>query len=149
MGMKLINTSNYEIIGEALKEYFKSKGIRVDNIFIKDGSGLSRTNMLTTDFLVDMLVYSNKESYFKFLYEVLAVAGVDGTLKNSFQGTSAMNNFRGKTGSMNGVRSYTGYITNKSGDLIAFAVIVNGNILKSYDIRNKLEKLIIALADSE
>jgi serine-type D-Ala-D-Ala carboxypeptidase/endopeptidase (penicillin-binding protein 4) len=147
-GMKLNNSSSYEETAKALLDYWMKKGIKTGQIVVKDGSGLSRTNMITTDFLVDMLVYTYQQVWFQDFYDILPVAGKDGTLRTNFKGTSVENNMRGKSGFLQGVRSYTGYVHNRSGELIAFAVIVNGHMLKNNAIRMKLEKLIISLSDS-
>lgn len=149
VGMKLKNTANYEVIADALLAYWKTKGIATGNVILTDGCGLSRTNMITTAFLVDMLVYAQKQTWYKDLYDILPVAGKDGTLKTNFKGTSVENNMHGKSGLLNGVRSYTGYLNNRSGDLIAFAVIANGHMLTNTNIRTKLEALVVSLSDSQ
>jgi serine-type D-Ala-D-Ala carboxypeptidase/endopeptidase (penicillin-binding protein 4) len=147
-GMTLSGASDYAEAAKALMIFWHKKGIQTDNQIITDGSGLSRTNMITTAFLVDMLVYASSQPWFSEFFNTLPVAGKDGTLRSAFSGTSAENNFRGKSGFLKSVRSYTGYLNNKSGDLIAFAVIVNGHILSGTEIRKKLENLIASLSDS-
>jgi len=149
IGMKKKSTSSYEETAKYLLSYWKSKGIATDNIIITDGSGLSRTNMITTGFLVDMLIFAQKQTWYNDLYDILPIAGKDGTLKTNFKGTSVENNMHGKSGLLKGVRSYTGYLHNRSGELIAFAVIANGHTLTNADIRKKLENLVVALSDSK
>ncbi len=149
LGMKLKKTIIWEEISKSLMAYWKNKGIQTDNLLITDGSGLSRTNMITTAFLVDMLKYAHSQAWFDDLYEILPIAGKDGTLRTNFTGTSVVNNMHGKSGLLKGVRSYTGYVHNRSGQLIAFAVIANGHMLTNADIRKKLENLVVALSDSE
>ncbi len=148
MGMKLANSSEFDVTSKALLTYWQSKGIRTNQQHITDGSGLSRTNMITTGFMVDLLIYASKQTWFQDYYDILPVAGKEGTIKSNFKGTSAENNMRGKSGLLKGVRSYTGYIHNKSGDLIAFAVISNGHLMSSSEIRKKLEMLVVSLSDS-
>lgn len=148
IGMKLGGSASWIEIPALLNGYWKKKGIQTDNQIITDGSGLSRTNMITTGFLVDILVYATKQTWFNDFFEILPVAGKDGTLKTVFTGTSAENNLRGKSGMLKGVRSYTGYVQNKSGDTIAFAVIVNGHNLSNASIRKKIENLVVSLSDS-
>jgi serine-type D-Ala-D-Ala carboxypeptidase/endopeptidase (penicillin-binding protein 4) len=148
LGMKLGNTHNYEKTAELLLTYWKKRGVKTDEVIITDGSGLSRTNMLTTRFLVSLLIYAHHQPWFEDFYEILPIAGQDGTLRGNFKGTTAENNMRGKSGLLKGVRSYTGYLHNQSGDTIAFAVIVNGHQLSSVLIRQKVESLVAALSDS-
>ena len=148
LGMKLKNTSGYEETAKSLLAYWQSKGITSSNQIITDGCGLSRTNMITPAFLVDLLIYAHKQTWYKDFYDILPIAGKDGTLKTNFTGTTVANNMHGKSGLLKGVRSYTGYLNNRSGDLIAFAVIANGHMLSNADIRKKLENLVVSLSDS-
>lgn len=148
IGAKFGN-SNYQESADAILNYWKSKNISLDGVVLKDGSGLSRNNLMSTKFLVDVLKHIYNSDYFEFYKNSLALAGKSGTLQNAFKNTSAENNFFGKTGSMGGIRSYAGFINNKSGDTICFAFIVNGHTLKNAEIRKKMETLIISLSDSE
>jgi len=148
IGTKFGN-SNYQESADFVINYWKTKNINIEGIVLKDGSGLSRTNQLSTRFLVDVLTYIYNSEYYEVFKSSLALAGKSGTLQNAFKNTSAENNFIGKTGSMGGIRSYAGYINNKSGEPICFAFIVNGHTLKTAEIRKKMETLIISLSDSE
>lgn len=148
IGTKFGN-SNYQESADAILNYWKNKNINIDGIVLKDGSGLSRTNLLSTKFLVDVLKYIYYSDYYDSYKNSLALAGKTGTLQNAFKASSAENNYIGKTGSMGGIRSYAGFINNKSGETICFAFIVNGHTLKTAEIRKKMETLIISLSDSE
>ncbi len=86
---------------------------------------------------------------FDQFYHSLPVAGDSndsGTLKKFCVGTEAAGNVHAKTGSHVRVRAHSGYVHDRSGDLIAFAMIANdysGSARKIYDNH---EKLMIALA---
>jgi D-alanyl-D-alanine carboxypeptidase/D-alanyl-D-alanine-endopeptidase (penicillin-binding protein 4) len=81
----------------------------------------------------------NREAFFNSL----PVAGVTGTLDNSFKGTPLESNLRAKTGSMKKVRSLAGVFTSQKGKEIVFAVIVNNFEGKS--IGQELEDFMINL----
>jgi D-alanyl-D-alanine carboxypeptidase/D-alanyl-D-alanine-endopeptidase (penicillin-binding protein 4) len=53
------------------------------------------------------------------------VAGKNGTLQKVGKGTALENNLRAKTGYINKVRSFAGYMKTKSGKNIAFSFIIN------------------------
>ncbi|MGE5435693.1 MAG: D-alanyl-D-alanine carboxypeptidase, partial [Syntrophothermus sp.] len=56
---------------------------------------------------------------FEDYHSSLSIAGVDGTLRHRLRGTLAENKFCGKTGTLNGVTSLSGYLTkNNNEDLI-------------------------------
>lgn len=105
---------------QAILKYIKDNGIYSEGSSIVDGSGISRFDQITTDALVGVLqkMYFDLKHFDDF-YNSLSIAGVDGTLRHRMNGTNAENNFRGKTGTLNGVSSLSGYLTDgKKDDLI-------------------------------
>ena len=65
------------------------------------------------------------------------------------KGTFAENNIHAKSGYMTRVRSYAGYCTSKKGNLMTFAIIVNNYDCTAAQMKDKLEKLMIAIAEIE
>jgi D-alanyl-D-alanine carboxypeptidase/D-alanyl-D-alanine-endopeptidase (penicillin-binding protein 4) len=91
---------------------------------IVDGSGLSRYNQITVGSIVSLLenIYLNLSWYEPFL-NTLSIAGVDGTLGGRMGSSSAEFNFRGKTGTLNGASSVSGYLKTKNGDDLIISMI--------------------------
>lgn len=110
-----------------------NKNLTSDKIFmrgtvINDGSGLSRNNRIPPKTLVGILDASYKDKrIFKTLYPLMAVAGVDGTIRRRMRGTLAEGNVHAKTGTLNRVSSLAGYVQTKDGEMLAFAFLMNGN----------------------
>ncbi|MBV6626668.1 MAG: D-alanyl-D-alanine carboxypeptidase [Rivularia sp. (in: Bacteria)] len=98
-----------------------------------DGSGLSRSNRAKPSALVSLLqgmyvgnlnkVDRNLEN--DLFYKSLAIAGVNGTLRNRFRNTPLKGRLHGKTGTLRGVRTLSGYLENTDYGTIAFSVMVN------------------------
>lgn len=87
-------------------KFWKKKHVDTDNIKVVDGSGLSRTNRLTAEFLADVLVkMSDNIDYVSFF----PLAGAEGTLRNFLKNTPLQEYIAMKTGSMNGIQCYAGY----------------------------------------
>jgi D-alanyl-D-alanine carboxypeptidase len=109
---------------QAILSFIRDNGIFSKGTQIVDGSGISRFDQVTAGALTGLLekVYFNV-NYFKDFYESLSIAGVDGTLKDRMIGTPAENNFRGKTGTLNGVSSLSGYLTTENGDDLIVCII--------------------------
>lgn len=82
----------------------------VSDITLWDGSGLSRENSMSPRSLLLLLEQLPRESFFMDLHKALAIAGVDGTLRNRMKGTAAQGVLRGKTGTLNGVYNLAGYV---------------------------------------
>ena len=102
---------------QAILNYIEDNSIYSTGTTIVDGSGISRFDQVTAGALVGLLekVYFNIKQFDDF-FNSLSIAGVDGTLHKRMVGTSAENNFRGKTGTLNGVSSLAGYVTTADND---------------------------------
>jgi D-alanyl-D-alanine carboxypeptidase/D-alanyl-D-alanine-endopeptidase (penicillin-binding protein 4) len=96
-----------------------------------DGSGLSRSNLVTADMLIRILKYMYRQKSFSQFYDALPIAGVDGTIGGRMKGTQAENNVHGKTGSIRYVRCLSGYVRTSEGEMLAFAMLANNFLVSS------------------
>lgn len=97
---------------QAILKFIKDNNIFSQGTEIVDGSGISRSDQATPLAINGVL----EKMYFDLVhfddfYNSLSIAGVDGTLRGRMLGSSAENNFRGKTGTLNGVTGLAGYLT--------------------------------------
>jgi serine-type D-Ala-D-Ala carboxypeptidase/endopeptidase (penicillin-binding protein 4) len=131
----------------AITEFWIRRGVDMNGFFISDGSGLSARNNISARTFTQIMskTYSDTKTFCNF-YDQLAIAGETGTLANIGRKSAAANNIRAKSGSINRVRSYTGYATTRSGRIIAFCVIVNNYSCSGGAMRQKLEELMIQIA---
>ena len=130
-------------------EKLKELKVNTDGFQQADGSGLSRRGLVTTKFLCRYLsMLYNSDVYDDFV-KSLPIAGVDGTMKNMLKNTAAEKNVRAKSGTISGVRSYSGYVTTKGGKELCFSFIFNNFSVRSAVITQKLEKLMTLLAEVE
>lgn len=134
---------------KAVSSFWKNKGIDLKGCVINDGCGLSRRNEISASQFCDILIKINKDANFDVFYNSLPIAGRTGTLRNMFKNTSAENNLRAKSGTMGDIKSYAGYVNNKKGDRIAFAIIANNYCCSNAEVRKKIEKILVLLAESE
>jgi D-alanyl-D-alanine carboxypeptidase/D-alanyl-D-alanine-endopeptidase (penicillin-binding protein 4) len=127
----------------SVKNYWQTKGLPVDELFMCDGSGLSPANAVSANFLTELLIYMNTKSKYKDdFYRSLPLAGKEGTLIPFLKNTHLDGKVRAKSGSISRVRSYAGYIEN-SGKQYVFAVIVNNANGSSTDVRKKIEEFLL------
>lgn len=147
-GYKKNNSGSFDSGIKAVKDFLNAKDIDINGMQMYDGSGLSVADKLTAKQLVEMLEYSQKDEKIKdAFYNSLPVAGVSGSIKDFFKGTAAENNLRAKSGYMNSVRAYAGFVKNKKGENIAFSIIINNYSDAPLKLKAKLEKLMIAIAE--
>lgn len=97
----------------AIKEelaLWKKRGLETDYVQISDGSGLARSNRVSPRFMGRMLEWmANSEMAGRYI-NLFPVAGVSGTMKNFMKDTPLKGRLAMKTGSMNGVQTYAGYL---------------------------------------
>jgi serine-type D-Ala-D-Ala carboxypeptidase/endopeptidase (penicillin-binding protein 4) len=92
-----------------MRDYWKQKGVDNGALRIVDGSGLSPHNRVTTRTLVQVLQHARLQSWYPAFYE----------------GLPTINGIKMKSGSISGVRGYTGYVKSSAGGEYIFAFLVN------------------------
>lgn len=124
---------------EAMKRYWSGRGLNTRALFLHDGSGLSPFNSVSPHFFTNLLREMSSNKAYR---ESLSVAGVDGTLRNVGKGTILQNNVFGKSGTMQQVCGYAGYLTPQSGKTVAFAIMVNDHTISNRLVRKKIVQLL-------
>jgi D-alanyl-D-alanine carboxypeptidase/D-alanyl-D-alanine-endopeptidase (penicillin-binding protein 4) len=135
---------------ETLKAFLVSNDIPSSGINFFDGSGLSRSDAITTRTIARLLTFNTKQKYFDSFYNSLGVAGDkndDGFFNNYGIDTPVAGNARLKDGYIGGVRSHSGYIKTKSARLISFSFIANNFNGSSKDVNKIHLRLMIELAN--
>lgn len=131
---------------EIISEFWEKRGVNTNGMYLDDGSGLSRTNTITTFQLAKIMQLTAKDSgIYSDFYNSLPIGGQSGSLKNMFRGTSGAGNIRAKSGTIKRVRSFTGYSTTRSGKQLAFCIIANNFSGSGGAIRRKMEKVMLAM----
>lgn len=131
---------------EAIEAFWKGKGVDWSGVFLEDGSGLSGRNGITAFHLAKMMqLIAQEEAVFPAFYDSLPIAGVSGTVRYMLRGTAAVGRIRAKSGTLRRVRSYTGYARTRSGKLLAFCIMANNFTSSASDMRDQLEKIMVAM----
>jgi D-alanyl-D-alanine carboxypeptidase/D-alanyl-D-alanine-endopeptidase (penicillin-binding protein 4) len=91
-----------------------------------DGSGLSRYDYVTADVLVTILsrLYADEAHRAAFL-ATFPIAGRDGTMEKRLRKTRAEGNALAKTGSIANVRTLSGFVRTRDGEMLAFSILGN------------------------
>jgi D-alanyl-D-alanine carboxypeptidase/D-alanyl-D-alanine-endopeptidase (penicillin-binding protein 4) len=129
---------------EAYRLFCTDHGIDSQGFYPEDGSGLTRSNAMTSQTLVETMKHVYDGPCREIFFNSLPVAGIDGTLKNSFKGTPLEKNVRAKTGSMSRVRSIAGALKTRSGKEILFAIMINNFDLTSSETSKLLESILLS-----
>jgi D-alanyl-D-alanine carboxypeptidase/D-alanyl-D-alanine-endopeptidase (penicillin-binding protein 4) len=133
---------------DIVSNYWQKKGLDVSELFMVDGSGLSRANTVTTNFQASLLskIY-NDSTLFKIFYTSLPIAGKSGSMSNIGKGKLIENNMHAKTGYINRARGYCGYVKSRSGQDLVFSVLFNNYNCSAKDAKVKIEKFLIELGE--
>ena len=131
-----------------MTDYFRERGLDAAGVRIVDGSGLSRLNRTTADFLCRFLMLLSREQFHEKFLNSLSVVGQNGTAKNMLPSLPKGIEVHVKTGSMDGVKSYAGYINTRSGETLAFAIMVNDYTCTGKEAAEKLNKILLKIATS-
>ena len=119
--------ANYRDAVAQMAKLIARWNVKPEEYQIVDGSGLSLYNYLTPELLVLSLRYAYRNSeIYQHLYAALPIMGRDGTLRTRNRNTTAQDNVRAKTGSVEGVSSLSGYALAANGHQLCFSIINQG-----------------------
>ncbi|MEO6446925.1 MAG: D-alanyl-D-alanine carboxypeptidase/D-alanyl-D-alanine-endopeptidase [Gemmatimonadaceae bacterium] len=121
-------------------------GAAPDGFVIRDGSGLSRHNVVTPETIVRVLAAIRRDTAFASFQDALPVAGVDGTIASRMRGTPAQGNVHAKTGTLDMVRSLSGYVTTADGRVLIFSVLSNNVTVPLREVERVQDALAVRLA---
>ena len=134
---------------EVLHGFLNKAEIPEDEYVFYDGSGLSRQNLVTPNAMVQLLRYAVSQPWGQSFRETLPVAGVDGSLSERFKNGNLQGRVRGKTGSLGGVKTLSGYATTDRGEQVAFAIFSNNFNLPSKRVTDAIDDVVAAIVNDE
>jgi serine-type D-Ala-D-Ala carboxypeptidase/endopeptidase (penicillin-binding protein 4) len=122
-------------------------GLNPKNYYMADGSGLSRYNLVSADLLSGILkyVYKTHPNIYKELSKSFPLSGFDGSLSNRMRNSMALKKVHGKTGTVKGVSSLSGYIETQKNHTVSFSILIQnyvGSAKHARDIQDKICEMI-------
>ena len=131
---------------KSVRQFWNKKGINTGALRLWDGSGLSPQNTVSAAFLTDMLCWINRKSApQKAFLNSLPIAGVSGSVKRMLRASRLEGQIFMKSGSMDRVRCYAGYVMNNGSPKYAFAILVNHYTGDSKEAIKAIETLMLDL----
>jgi len=146
VGKKKLNIGSTEAGCKAITQYWQNKGVDMKGIFINDGSGLSRSTAVCAKKFVDILQIITTEPWFKDYYESMSISGKRGYEMNMGPGTILEGNVHLKGGYITRVCTYVGFMHDKNGNLICFAMLCNNYTCSITQMRKKWVDVMLHLA---
>ena len=117
---------------EAVRATLASWGIPETSYVMSDGSGLSRYNYVSAAAIASILEHMYKDAkHRETLVATLPIAGKEGTISTRMRRTRAEGNAVAKTGSIANVRSLSGFVRTRDGEMIVFSILANDFVIPS------------------
>ena len=128
-----------------VKDMFKKAGINVAGLSVRDGSGLSRKNMISPETIGELLAYMHSHREKDAFFASLPRGGeAETTLDYRLKGVPVW----AKTGSLEYVRTLSGYVRTADGRMIAFSLLANNYSVPSYRITQAMDRIVLAMTES-
>jgi serine-type D-Ala-D-Ala carboxypeptidase/endopeptidase (penicillin-binding protein 4) len=127
-------------------DFYAAAGIAIGDVMQTDASGLSRHDLVTPRALVALLKFARTQPWFAPYFASLPVAGVDGTLEDRMRTTVAAGRIHAKTGSVEHVRTRSGFAETPGGRLLIFSFLSN-NQGGSHEATDALDALCVAMIE--
>src|SRR2546426_5394272 len=128
-------------------DFYATAGIEPGDVIQTDASGLSRHDLVTPRAIVTLLNFSQKQSWFGPYFALLPVAGIDGTLEDRMKNTPAAGRIHAKTGSVEHVRTLSGFAETPGGRRLIFSFLSNNQGGKSHEAADALTGLCVAMIE--
>jgi serine-type D-Ala-D-Ala carboxypeptidase/endopeptidase (penicillin-binding protein 4) len=131
-----------------VKQFWKSKGLDVSQLFMYDGSGLSPEDAVSSRFFVELLTYmKTKSPHSELFLQSLPVAGESGTVSSFLKGTPLQGKVFVKSGTIARVKCYAGYMDSNNKNY-AFALMVNYANGSTKSVVKKMEEFLLSIDNS-
>lgn len=132
---------------EILHGFLTQAGISADQFLFYDGSGLSRQNLVTPHAIVQLLRFASTQPWGVSYRATLPVSGMDGSLSDRLNVPRLKGRIFGKTGSLGGVKTLSGYATTDSGEMVAFSILSNNSNLPPKRILDTIDQIVEAIVE--
>jgi serine-type D-Ala-D-Ala carboxypeptidase/endopeptidase (penicillin-binding protein 4) len=131
---------------QAIKTEITSLGVNPDTYKQVDGSGLSRSNRAEPITFVNLLRGMSGTPGNKIFYDSLSIGGMSGTLSNRLTDPFLERRVHAKTGTLQGVRTLSGYLDNPNYGKIVFSIMVNQSGLAGRVMTDAIDEMVLDLA---
>ena len=131
---------------EAVREFLVRSGVDAEDFSLEDGSGLSRSDLLSAHGLAGLLVAMDHHPFGRVYRESLAEPGQKGTLEHRLG--KLKGRMQAKTGTLRFANALAGYLTAADGDRLAFAIVVNNHTMPGREAAAAVDEIALVLGGS-
>ncbi len=121
-------------------------GVDSAGYVLKDGSGLSRHNLVSPQAIVQTLRAIALTPLGEIYRNSLPLAGVNGTLLRRFQNTPLQGHLRAKTGTVTGTSALSGYLESDYFPPLVFSILINQSDQPVASQREAIDEIVLLLS---
>ncbi|MBL8488981.1 MAG: D-alanyl-D-alanine carboxypeptidase, partial [Rhodocyclaceae bacterium] len=109
----------------AIKAWLEAKNLRMPELVLENGSGLSRRERMSADSLARLLAAAWKSPVMPEFISSLPLTAVDGTMQRRLKTNAVAGQAHIKTGTLEGVKTMAGYVLDRAGRRQIVVLLVN------------------------
>lgn len=128
---------------DLLRDYWRRRGVAVQNAIIKDGCGLAPQDAVSAKAFVQLLTVMRNSPNADYWMASLPVSGKTGTLTSLCPGTPLEGRIHAKSGTIAGTKNFAGYIDMPNGDTWVFAILINSAPGKARNIQHVIQQYLL------
>ena len=110
---------------QRINSWLNEKSLKIPELVMDNGSGLSRSERISADGLSQLLLAAWKSPVMPELMSSLPVAGIDGTMKKRLGNGAAAGRAHLKTGYLDNVRAIAGYVLDSNDKRWVVVFLIN------------------------
>lgn len=133
--------------GLEVERRFLIDSVRVDStqFALRDGSGLSHTNVMSPESFAKLLLWLRRHPRFAPFEQALPVSGRSGTIRTRMVGTAVEGRVKAKTGSIFRVNALSGYVLLPNGRTRIFSIQTNNHDLGGTAMLGRIDSLVVEI----
>ena len=128
---------------DLLRDYWRRRGVGVQNAIIKDGCGLAPQDAVSAKAFVQLLTVMAGSPNRDAWMASLPVSGRTGTLKTLCAKTELEGRIHAKSGTIAGTKNFAGYIDMPNGETWVFAILINSAPGKARNIQTVIQQYLL------
>jgi D-alanyl-D-alanine carboxypeptidase/D-alanyl-D-alanine-endopeptidase (penicillin-binding protein 4) len=109
----------------AVRAWLAQKELRMPELVIENGAGLSRSDRISAENLGRLLLAAYASPVMPEFIASLPLAGIDGTMRKRLNGNGVAGQAHVKTGYLDGVRALAGYVLDRRGKRVVVVFLAN------------------------
>ena len=128
---------------DLLRDYWRRRGVAIQNAIIKDGCGLAPQDAVSAKAFVQLLTIMSKSKNRDAWLASLPVSGQTGTLKTLCPDTPLAGRIHAKSGTISGTKNFAGYIDMPNGETWVFAILISSAPGKARNIQTVIQQYLL------